>query len=233
MSARYAVYYAPPPGHALTRLASAWLGYDAWTGAAVPRPALDQLALDDDAQAALIADPRHYGFHATLKAPFELADGQSEAALLAAFAAFAATQPGFAAEIAVTSLSGFIALTLAQPCPAMTGLHSACVHAFAPFQAALSDADLARRRRAPMTAQQDARLVAFGYPWIFEDFRFHMTLTGRVHGDAARHHIITALSAYLAPATGPHAVTQLCLFRQPRRDAAFQVIAAAPLATGG
>jgi putative phosphonate metabolism protein len=227
MTARYAIYYAPPPTHPLTLLASAWLGYDAWTGADVARPALDGLALDADAQAALIADPRHYGFHATLKAPFELAETQTEAALIAAFDYFAATQTGFAAELAVTGLSGFIALTLAQPCPAMTALHSACVRAFEPYRAPLSDADLARRRRSPMTAEQDARLVAYGYPWIFEDFRFHMTLTGRVRDDATRAHIIGALSAYLAPVTGPHAISQLCLFRQPQRDAAFQIIAAA------
>ncbi|WP_033372936.1 DUF1045 domain-containing protein [Sandarakinorhabdus sp. AAP62] len=233
MTARYAVYYAPPPAHPLTGLASAWLGRDAWTGAEVARPVLDGLALDADAQTALIADPRHYGFHATLKAPFELADGQTEAGLLAAFEAFAASQAGFAAEIAVTGLSGFVALTLAQPCPAMTALHSACVHAFEPYRAPLSAADLVRRRRAPMTAEQDARLVAFGYPWIFEDFRFHMTLTGRVRDDALRHHIIAALGTYLAPATGTHAFAQLCLFRQPQRDAAFQVMAAAPLASHG
>ncbi len=233
MSARYAVYYAPPQDHALTVLASAWLGYDAWTGANMTRPALAGLDLDAEALSALTGDASHYGFHATLKAPFELAQGRSEADLLAAFADFAASQPAFMADLAVMSLSGFVALMLARPDPAMTALHTACVHRFEPFRAALSDADLARRRRAPMTAEQDARLVGYGYPWIFEDFRFHMTLTGRVRDDTARDHIVTALRAYLAPVTGLHPIAQLCLFRQPRRSDKFQVIAAAALNGGG
>ncbi|WP_439545733.1 DUF1045 domain-containing protein [Sandarakinorhabdus sp.] len=233
MSARYALYYAPPQDHALTMLASAWLGYDAWTGAMVARPALAGLDLDAQALVALTGDAGHYGFHATLKAPFELADSRSEADLLVAFATFAAGQPAFMADLAVTSLSGFVALMLAQPNPAMTGLHTACVHGFEPFRAALSDADLARRRRAPMTAEQDARLIAYGYPWIFEDFRFHMTLTGRVRDDATREHVVSALRAYLAPVTGPHEIAQLCLFRQSQRSEPFRIIAAEPLTGGG
>lgn len=229
MTARYAIYYAPPADHPLTALASAWLGYDAWTGAAIAQPRIAELALDAAKVAALIADPQHYGFHATLKAPFELADDQSEAALLAAFAAFAAEQPGFAVQLAVQDLGGFVALTLAEPSAAMTALHTACVHGFEPFRAALSAADLARRQRTALTAQQDARLQAFGYPWIFDEFRFHMTLTGRVRSDADRDNVIAALAGYFAPVTGCHAVGNACLFRQDARTDPFKVIASADL----
>jgi 2'-5' RNA ligase len=178
---------------------------------------------------ALIADPRHYGFHATLKAPFELADGLTEADLIAALDVFAATRPAFAADLVVTSLSSFVALTLAHPCLAMTELHEACVRSFEPFRAALSEADLARRRRAPLSATQDARLFAFGYPWIFEDFRFHLTLTGRIVDAVHRAQIVAALAEYLAPVTGVHKVSNLCLFHQPERAAPFRVIASSVL----
>jgi putative phosphonate metabolism protein len=229
MTARYAVYYAPPQEHPLTRLASAWLGYDAWTASPVSRPVLGGLEISADELEALIADPRHYGFHATLKAPFELAEDQTEAGLIAAFETFAATQAGFEAELVVTSLSGFVALTLAEPSPAMTALHTACVHAFEPFRAPLSEADLARRRRSPMTDVQEARLVAFGYPWIFEDFRFHLTLTSRIRDEARRQQIIAALADYFSSVSGAHQVASLCLFQQAERAAPFRIIASSVL----
>lgn len=233
MTARYAVYYAPPPQHPLTALASAWLGRDAWTDAEVAQVPVAGLDTGHAERAELTADAAHYGFHATLKAPFELAAGQSEAGLIAALNDFAATQPAFAAELAVHSLSGFVALTLDPPCPAMTALHTACVHAFEAFRAPLSDADLARRRRAPMTAEQDARLIAYGYPWIFDEFRFHMTLTGRIRDNARRSAVIAALAGYFAPAAGAHHFDSLCLFRQSQRDAPFRIIASAALQAAG
>ncbi len=231
MSARYAIYYAPPRDHPMTFAASAWLGYDAWGAQPLERPQVEGLALAADAVEALTTEPRRYGFHATLKAPFELATGQSEEALLAAFQDFAAERPCFLVDLAVTSLSGFIALTLAMPSPAMAALHAACVHGFEPFRAPLWEADLDRRRRTTMTAEQDARLLAFGYPWIFEDFRFHMTLTGRIVDEAQRTAILAALARHFAALAGPHAIDTLCLFRQPDRKSPFHILASAPLQT--
>lgn len=229
MSARYAIYYAPSAGHPLTAAASAWLGRNAWTGHPVVRPAVAGLDLGSEELDALTQEPRHYGFHATLKAPFELAEGQTEAMLMQAFAEFAAAQSAFDGGLEVRSLSGFIALTLNPPCPPMHDLHTACVSAFEPFRALLSDADLARRRRSPMTADQDARLVRYGYPWIFEDFRFHMTLTRRIADDAQREAIIAALAQHFAPAIGQHRFETLCLFRQVDRKAPFTVLQACEL----
>ena len=225
MTARYAIYYAPAPGTALHDAASAWLGRDAASGAALerpPEPALADLDLD-----ALTADPRIYGVHATLKEPFELSVDQSETDLIEALAVFAAGRPAFTADIAPQGLSAFIAFRLIAPCPAMQALHEDCVRAFEPFRAPLSDADIARRRRAPLTAEQDARLIAFGYPYVFEDFRFHMTLTGAVRDEALRIRIITALQARFAPVSGPHVFDRLSLFRQETREATFTILAQA------
>lgn len=229
MSARYAIYYAPPAEHPLTAMASAWLGYDAWSAATVARPQIEGLDLDPASLEALVESPRRYGFHATLKAPFELAAGQSEAALFAALTEFASTQPSFTATLAVQSLSGFIALTLAEPCPAMDALHAACVRAFEPFRAPISDADLTRRRRAALTPAQEAQLITYGYPYIFNDFRFHMTLTGRIADAAQRPRLVAALARHFAATTGVQTIETLCLFRQENRNAPFNVAHAAPL----
>lgn len=223
MSPRYAVYYAPAEDDPLTRRAAAWLGRDAFTGRALARPALPGLEdLDLD---ALTHAPRGYGFHATLKAPFELADDCSEAELVAFAEGFAQRQPAFAAALAVANLGRFIALRLAAQSPGMQALHTACVKDFDVFRAPLSDFDLARRRKAPLTAEQDQRLVAWGYPYVFEDFRFHMTLTDAVRDPAVSERLVAALQAHFADLEGPHRFDSVALFKQDHRDAPFQILA--------
>src|SRR5579862_9824203 len=90
MTLRYAIYFTPPSGTALGRLGAGVLGYDCTSGTDAPQPAIGDIA--PGALHALTAEPRRYGFHATLVAPFRLA-AASEAELLAAAAAFAKTRP--------------------------------------------------------------------------------------------------------------------------------------------
>jgi hypothetical protein len=178
MTARFAIYYAPPADTPLWRKASAWLSRDAYTGEVVERPRLPDL--DDLDLDPLTADPRGYGFHATLKAPFELTPDSLESELLDAARSFAAKAAPFEAAIAPAELGRFLAFRLQDGEAQMLALHAACVESFESFRAPLSEDDLARRRRAPLTSEQDARLLARGYPYILEDFRFHMTLTGQI-----------------------------------------------------
>lgn len=222
MTARYAIYYAPPRGCELWRRASAWLGRDAYDGGARARPRLLGLeALDLD---ALTADPRGYGFHATLKAPFELREGGTEADLIDALRAFAAARSPFRAPIAPDRIGPFHAFRLSEPSAEMEALHAACVRAFDPFRAPLSEFDLSRRRKARLTELQDTRLVEWGYPYIFEDFRFHMTLTGAVTDDAVSGSLGAALSEYFRDQTGPHLFDGVALFTQPAREAPFVIL---------
>lgn len=222
MTARYAIYYAPGPDETLSELASAWLGRDAFTGRALARPALAGLdGLDLD---ALTADPRGYGFHATLKAPFELAAGRNEGELLDFAAAFASGRAPFEAPIAPARLERFLAFRLMQPSPAMDALHRACVTEFDPFRAPLGEFDLARRRKAPLTPEQDDRLLAWGYPYVFEDFRFHMSLTGSVRDPEISERLHAALAAYFAPVCGPHRFDSVAVFKQEDRSAPFRVL---------
>ena len=223
MSPRYAIYYVPAPSDPLARRAAAWLGRDVFTGEALQRPALPGLeGLDLD---ALTASPRGYGFHATLKAPFELAADRSEAELLDFAERFAARQPAFTAPLAVASLGRFIALRLAETSPGMQAFHAACVKDFDTYRAPLSDFDLARRRKAPLTAEQDERLVAWGYPYLFDDFRFHMTLTDAVRDPQVSERLVAALQAHFADLEGQHRFDSVAVFKQDDRDAPFQVLA--------
>ncbi|MFN3524316.1 MAG: DUF1045 domain-containing protein [Phenylobacterium sp.] len=222
MTARYAIYYAPPKDSALTAMASAWLGRDAWSGEALARPALPGLeGLDLD---ALTADPRGYGFHATLKAPFELAEGVAEAELLDFAGVFAARQAPFTAAVAPAALGRFLAFRLQAPAPQMDALHGACVRDFDPFRAPLSDYDLARRRKAPLTPEQDSRLISWGYPYIFEDFRFHMTLTGAIRDADVAERVLAALQTHFAPVSGDHRFDGVAVFKQADRAAPFHIL---------
>lgn len=223
MSPRYAVYYTAAADAPLTLAAAAFLGRDAFGRALEPvqaLPGLEHLDLQ-----TLTADPRGYGFHATLKAPFEMAPGRSEAELVAALEAYCRTAVAFDAPIAVADIGPFIAFRLTAASPQMQTLHEDSVRKFEAFRAPLSDFDLARRRKAPLTPVQDERLVAFGYPYIFEDFRFHMTLTGAVKDPAERAAIVAALRERFAPHEGLHRFETLAIFKQPSREAPFDVLA--------
>ena len=173
---RYAIYFAAARDSALDRFGAEHLGYDAWSGDDLPFP--DGLPVD---WRELTSDPRKYGFHATLKAPFALAPGKSEAELTAACADFART-PRAVPVIApmVDSISGFIAVVPAKPSDELTRLAADCVRAFDPFRAPLTAEDRARRGPDRLTERQRDYLDRWGYPYVLDEFRFHMTLTGRL-----------------------------------------------------
>jgi putative phosphonate metabolism protein len=223
MAARYAIYYAPAATSRLWQLASTWLGRDARNGEPLAQPQFPTLS--DIDFAAITADPRHYGFHATLKAPFVLASGRSEAELMDAASAFAAERTAFRADIAPQALGRFLAFRIKGPSSDMDTLHAECVRAFEPFRAPLSDADLARRRRANLTALQDEHLVQWGYPYVFESFRFHMTLTAGIDDDVLRERILTVAQAYFADVPVAHEFGSISLFKQVDRDSLFTIIA--------
>jgi len=173
---RYAVYVTPPPGP-LAEFGAAWLGWDPVRGTAVPHPDLPDLPapITDLTEA-----PRRYGLHATMKPPFALAPGTSEAALRDAFAAFCtATAPVTLDGLAVVPLGRFLALRPEGDETAVNALAAACVRAFEPFRAPLTGTEIARRRAGGLTPDQEARLMRWGYPHVMAGFRFHITLTGK------------------------------------------------------
>jgi putative phosphonate metabolism protein len=229
MTARYAIYYAPPAATPLWDKASAWLGRDAYADRACERPAFPSLSdLDLD---ALTTDPRGYGFHATLKAPFELASARSETELLAAVRGFAAGRSPFEAAIAPAALGRFLAFQLQDACPQMDALHAACVRELDAFRQPLSDFDLARRRKARLTPQQDERLIAWGYPYVFDEFRFHMTLTGQIRDDGERERVLEVLRRHFAAETGAHRFDGVTVFKQTTRDQPFVILERAAFAS--
>jgi putative phosphonate metabolism protein len=180
---RYAIYFVAAPGSELDRFGARLLGYDVLSGEYLPFPDdLKQMVPD---WPELTRDPRKYGFHATLKAPLSLTHGTTEHELFAACAAFAETRRHIPViRPVVNSIGDFIALVSAEPSPELEQLAADCVREFDSFRAPLTREDRARRNPAALTPRQCEYLDRWGYPYVMEEFRFHITLTGRL--DAAR-----------------------------------------------
>ena len=181
---RYAVYLAPPPESALWRFGSAVVGRDAASGEARLGFAPD--GFDPAAWRDMTTEPRRYGFHATIKAPFRLAEEANRSELSDALAELAQQWRPFAAgRLAVSTLSfgeagGFVALTPPAPSPEIARLEERVVRGLDPFRAPLNDAERARRDPSRLTARQRETFERWGYPYALADFRLHFTLTNAV-----------------------------------------------------
>ena len=229
MAPRYAVYLAPHPERALWQFGSRVLGYDAATGADVPFP--DLAGFDADSWHALTQEPRRYGFHGTLKPPFRLAEGISEAEACAAVTALAARIHAFELPpLEVTAIGGFVALIAPAPTPALNHLAAVVVEELDGLRAPPTPAEIARRNPDCLSGRQSGYLARYGYPYVMEEFRFHMTLSGPLEA-GARVHVTNALADAFAEAGAhlPVPVEDLTVFRQDAPDTRFRLILRAPL----
>lgn len=172
---RYAIYYAPAAESPLARYGSAVLGYDLATGGDVEPPY--HPVFRDPAALGWTAVPRRYGFHATLKAPMHLAEHRTARELEEALVAFARTQAAFPVTMTLAPVGHFLALVLVEPVPAMERLAASCVTAFDLFRAPLTPEDRERRHPDRMIEAQVEMLDRWGYPFVLDQFQFHMTLT--------------------------------------------------------
>ena len=220
---RYAIYFAAGADSALSRFGAELLGYDAYTGEEPPF-ADDALRVAPDWR-DITADPRRYGFHGTLKAPMALAAGRTEAELLAACAAFAGkARPIPVIRPVVGAISGFIAVIPAQPVDALQKLAADCARDFDCFRPPLTAEDRARRKPDRLSERQRDHLDRWGYPYVMEEFRFHMTVTGRLDADR-RGPILEMLRARFAGlGLDTLEIDRITLFKQDDAKTRFRVI---------
>ncbi len=200
---RYAIYWLPDG--ALGRAGADWLGWDARTGAG-------------DAAGA----PARYGFHATIVPPFRIVGEVGDLAR-AARALAARQEPVDLGRLTVRDLDGFLALV---PSKNPAALAAAMVEGLYGFRAPLTEADLARRRAAGLTPAQDALLERWGYPYVMDEFRMHLTLTGRAPADGARARAEEAFG----PLAGPHRIEALSLAGEDA-EGRFHLVEDLPLGT--
>jgi putative phosphonate metabolism protein len=221
MSGRFAVYFAPAHESPWWRLGASWIGRDEWRDAVLPQdppPGFDAASF-----AALTAEPRRYGFHATLKAPFRLREGVHESLLRQRLAEVAARLHALPlGRIVPVRMDGFVALVPQRRDPMLDMLAAECVTRLDDLRAPLTAQDIARRNPDALDERGRQLLAGYGYPYVLERFRFHMTLTGTIDtGTADR------LLAHLEPrireynASHPLVLDRLCLFHEAKPGAAF------------
>jgi len=220
---RVAVYYAPPRNDVLWQLGCQWLGRDPDSNAALPQPMVPGIA-------ELTADARLYGFHATLKPPMALRPGASWDGVVTAAVDLAASLAPFALpQLEVADLHGFIALRNVEPSAPLQALADACVRELDHLRAPPSEAELARRRKAHLTATQDAMLLRWGYPYVFETWFFHMTLSRRLSAEEHARVMPHARAYFADTLQAPRMVREICLFTQAEPGAAFVLAERLPL----
>lgn len=222
---RYAIYHMPSPGP-LTTFGAAWLGWDATTGQPASHPVITGLPRSID---QITETPRKYGLHATIKPPFRLSHGTAEANLNSALAAFCARQaPVTLDALELAQLGRFLALRPIGDETALNALAAATVRGLDAYRAPLTEDELTRRRATSLSPQQDALLQQWGYPYVMEAFRFHITLTGKLPKAEARQTaaILDPLIKPLLPS--PYVIKDLCLMGEAR-DGQFHLIERHPL----
>ena len=226
MTKRFAVYFSPKADSELDKFGKNVLGRTAESARA---PTANTSFVDSSRWKQITERPAHYGFHATLKAPFELSEAHTAAQLLAAVESFSTNfYPVSLNTLAPRNMAGFIALTLAEQSQSLTQFAFSCVEQFETFRKPLSEADTKRRQQQSLTPRQESLLQEFGYPYVADEFRFHMTLSGKLEAqdDDYQHWV---LEQYAACVKNTPELNQLAVYTQDDRKSAFTQLAVFPL----
>lgn len=190
---RYAVYFAPAPQSAWWQAGSQWLGRCAAGNAVLAMPAVKGIS-EDEWQSARAA-PRRYGWHATLKAPFKLAQDTSVNLLATTLSTLAQSMQAFdMSPMQVVLMDDFLALVPQVESEKANTVAAKCVIELQSLAAKLSESELKRRRQAGLSAEQDAMLLRWGYPFVLEHYRLHFSLTGSLK-NFSQHQIESLLAA--------------------------------------
>lgn len=203
---RYAVYYAPRKGPFALR-ANTWLGQEQGNLCGQPQPVLPGI----DNPREITVEPSRYGFHGTIRAPFRPAVGVGEDLIRSTVADLANTlSPVICEGLRTEVLQGFVALTAVGCEAALLDLGAAVVEGTNALRAPLTEAEIARRRPDRLSSRQRDLLDRWGYPYVMEEFRFHLTLTDRLDDPEP---VRAALEGYFAPVLPrPFVIEDLCLF---------------------
>jgi hypothetical protein len=184
-----------------------------------------------DEARGLTVQARRYGFHGTLKAPFRLADGCTESGLRQHADAFAAARPPLLISAPVPrAIGSFRALRPQGDESAIDALAADAVRGFDGFRAPPLASDLARRRPDRMTPRQRELFQRWGYPYVLDEFRFHLTLTDPVPAERGEE-VDAALAGHFAGTAGVDVpLLSIALFVEPEPGAPFRLLSVHPFA---
>ncbi|RUL63258.1 DUF1045 domain-containing protein [Dyella dinghuensis] len=214
---RYAVYFCPAAESALGMFGREWF-------ATTSIPDITEQRFQ-----ALMADVRRYGWHATLGAPFELAGHADEKTLHEKVVEVAQSSAPFDLLLRMDVLSGFLALRPDADETRVNVLAERCVRDLNPLRAPISKAAWDRRADG-LDDVERSLFKEFGYPYVLERFRFHMTLSAPATEDEEQ-----TLRDYLLPRMAEHLIAHidaLTICREKEPGANFEPIARIALGPG-
>ena len=213
---RHAIFACPDQDDPLTVLAARWLGRDAWSGGAVVQPDVPDIA-------ELTSFPRRYGFHATVVAPFRPADGVGAQDIDGALDVFVTEEAPIPLPLRVDRLGAFFALVPDGPSAPLDAMAERAVRQFHPYRAEPTADETARRRPERLSERQREHLARWHYPYVMDEFRYHMTLTGPVpEADAAR--VRETIGAHFAAdILAAHRVDALARYVEPEPASFFAI----------
>ncbi len=191
------------------------MGWDAISGIEATQPQIENIEVVTDT-------PRHYGFHATLKPPFRLVDYHDLASLSEAVSSLASDlRPVSCETLKVSVIGKFLALAPVGDTNAIDQLAVRCVKSLDSCRAPLNDAELARRRASGLSRRQEHLLQKWGYPYVDEEFNYHITLTGKLDEDELEKWRSLANDYFDLPV--PYVIDSLALVGE-RDDGCFELI---------
>jgi hypothetical protein len=207
---RYAVYFCPAEGSGLHAFGRDWLATETIPGIAPER------------LRELLINVRRYGWHATLTAPFALATNASYDDLHQKLIPIAQHVEPFELPLALDTLGGFLALRPSGDQTAINNLAERCVRELNPLRAPLTDA--AWQRRANGLDEVELALFRdYGYPYVIQRYRFHMTLSARTN-NAEEQALREWLTEHGADHCSAH-IDALTICREPAAGQPYEPIA--------
>jgi putative phosphonate metabolism protein len=229
-ASRYGIYFCPSPSASLYGQGSEWLGRDAQTGATLDPHLPESIRTDDWLKAT--DSPRRYGFHATLKPPFRLADGVTFDDLRAELHEFALKRSCFHAPVLrVGALGRFLALILSSRSEEFDNLAADCVGEFDRFRAPAGAEETAKRLHDSLTPREREHVLRWGYPYVFDTWKFHMSLTRSLPTEQVAFYERYLGERFAGVCEEPLLVDSICIFHESRPGASFHLLDRAYLRT--
>lgn len=196
---RVAIYFVPSAESPLAQAAEQWLGRDNF-GNRVVRSSEIFAGLSSETVEELTKTPRHYGFHATIKPPFHLAEGVSVTMITNRLARFCADRtPFLLPPLRLDWMAGFFCLRPVRLCQPLDALAAEAVQQFDDLRRSPTGTEIERRRQQGLSERQEKMLLRWGYPYVMEEFRCHFTLTGRVTDCSEKERVAAALTTLFSP----------------------------------
>ncbi len=223
---RYAIFAVPPRDSALWHFGCAWLGRDPEGGPTPPLPA--GLTIPEK---PVIEAPMRYGFHGTLKPPFKMHEETAPSALFDAVERLAEDLPTIRFERMIVRMIGrFLAIVPDPTPPALKDLAARLVIELDHFRMPPTQTELSRRRAAGLSERQETLLSKWGYPYVLDEFKFHMTLTGRMAEERlAELQSTLTEKALAAGALSPITFREVAIYAEAAPDSTFRLIRRVPL----